>query len=204
MIERIRKARQRVAELYAKSDAAQPGEIWTTRYAGPDFKGNHFESYIAGEVRILGEECPVVEYRGAKTLGEDSLDMELVRPWRWIQRLFLIGEALQGRERSLEPGDTAPDLTASADVFSTAHGTAGDYLGILPNGKWVSVEYRNPHPSCARQRMVVVGTTYDHDIRDDQHGRDVGGDWVPFEQVTAVYVHPSLVDGLFEGDEVAS
>lgn len=184
MIERIRKARQRVAELYAKSDAAQPGEIWTTRYAGPDFKGNHFESYIAGEVRILGEECPVVEYRGAKTLGED--------------------EALQGRERSLEPGDTAPDLTASADVFSTAHGTAGDYLGILPNGKWVSVEYRNPHPSCARQRMVVVGTTYDHDIRDDQHGRDVGGDWVPFEQVTAVYVHPSLVDGLFEGDEVAS
>jgi hypothetical protein len=181
-MKRIRKARQRVAEFYAKSAAAQPGEVWTTIYAGPDFQGNYFESYTAGTVRVLGDECPVVEYRGRKTLGESDLDPEAWWPWSWIGRLFLIREAMGGRNRTLEPGDTAPDMTGSTGT--------GDLLAALPVGAWVTVEYRGEHPVYAGLRNVVVGFTYDHDgyVR-GVPGRDVGGDWVPFAQVTAVICH---------------
>jgi hypothetical protein len=179
---RISKARQRVAEFYAKTAAAQPGEVWTTGYAGDDFCGNYFEAYTAGEVRILGEECPVEEYRGRKTLGEADLDPETCWPWSWVGRLFLISEAVRGRRRTLERGDTAPEML---------NGTTyrGDYLAALPNGAWVTVEYRNPHPVYAGQRNVVIGTTYDHDERGGDVGRDIGGDWVAFDKVTAVICH---------------
>lgn len=175
---RISKARQRVAEFYATTAAAQPGEIWTVSYAGADFQGNYFEAYTAGEVRILGEECPVVEYRGRRCLGETDLDMN----WGLFGRLLVLGEAITGSRRRLERGDTAPEVL---------NGTTyrGDYLAALPNGAWVTVEYSNPHPVYAGQRNVVAGTTYDHDERDGETGRDVGGDWVPFEQVTAVICH---------------
>lgn len=183
MIQRIRKARERVADLYAKSYAAQPGEVWTVRYAGPDFKGNPFESFIAGEVRILGEECPVEQYRGAKTLGEEALDMEYLPPWRWLQRAFLSAEALHGRQRLLAPGDWAPDM-GEQDPDNL-----GELLAALDNGTLVTVEYRDPHPVYAGLRNVVVGTAYSHDVRGDEYGRDVGDDWVPFHQVTGVLLH---------------
>jgi hypothetical protein len=182
VIRRIRKARQSVAEFYAKTAAAQPGEVWTTGYAGDDFRDNYFEAYTAGRVRILGEECPVLEYRGRKTLGEADLDPETQFPWSWLGRLLLTIDALKGCKRTLEPGDTAPEML---------NGTTyrGDYLAALPNGAWVTVEYRDPHPVYSDLRNVVTGTTYDHDVRGDETGRDVGGDWVPFDQVTGVVVH---------------
>lgn len=178
MIRRIRKARQRVAELYANSSAAQPGEVWTTSYAGPDFAGHYFEAYTAGEVRILGDECPVLEFRGRKALGEADLDM----PGGWLTRAYLFWSALSGDRRKLDRGDTAPEMLNGTTYRA-------DYLASLPNGAWVTVEYRNPHPVYAGLRNVVTGTTYDHDERGRETGRDVGGDWVPFEQVAGVVVH---------------
>lgn len=185
-VNRIREALRRATDFNAKAAAAQPGELWTARYVGADpVHGEHFESYTAGTVRVLGDECPVVEYRGQKMLGEWRLDSQ-GRLWRTFCRL----DALLNSRR-LDRGDTAPDMAAANGATDEylARDHAGDFLAELPNRAWVTVEWREPHPVYAGQRNVTVGYAYDRDERGGETGRDVGGDWIAFDKVTAVISH---------------
>lgn len=181
---RIRKALHRAADFNAKAAEAQPGEVWTAHYTGTDpVHGEPFESYTAGTVRILGEECPVVEYRGRKTLGECTLTPPLPRLLQFLDALRCT--------RAFDRGDTAPDMAAANGATDQylARDHAGDFLAALPNRAWVTVEWREPHPVYADQRNVTVGYAYDHDERGGEVGRDVGGDWIDFDKVTVVICH---------------
>lgn len=172
----IPRAFRRADAFNVNAAEARPGEVWTARYTGSDpVHGEHFESYTAGTVRILGDECPVVEYRGQKTLGEWTLDAP--RGAWWLASYL---DAFTN-DRRLDRGDTAPDMTGSAGT--------GDLLASLPDRAWVTVEWRERHPVYAGLRNVTVGYTYAHDERDGEVGRDVGGDWIAFTNVTAVICH---------------
>lgn len=171
MITMIRKRRAAAADWNAKATQAQPGEVWTsTYYARRAVFGGPFVSFIAGPVRILGEECPVEAFRGQKTLGESELDTPM-----GSRLLALIHPTTNYR---LERGDTAP---AVADGL-------GVQLRAIPDGEMVTVEHRSQHPVYAGLRFVEIGRAGDvEDFNDGEGpGRYVGDTWVRLSEVTGV------------------
>lgn len=164
--------RAAAADWNAKAAAAQPGEVWTSGYVTENCtNGGHFESYEAGTVRILGEECPVEEYRGLKVLGEVHLSGNVHR-LTWWQRQH------PATCYRLELGDIAPLIPMGT----------GARLAALPGDAWVHVEHRSDHPVCAGMRSVDVGYLGEIEDFDDGMGpgRYVGDSWIRLAEVTGL------------------
>lgn len=178
MFTAIKERRAAAQDWAEKAAAAVPGEVWTSTYkTHRAVYGGRFASYIAGPVRILGDECPVPAFRGEKTLGECTLALGTctlapakVPFWAWLFR--------RSDADTLAEGDTAPQV---------APGTAADLLAVPP-GRMVTVEHRDNHPVYAGLRFVDIGragavTAFDDD---EGAGRYVGDTWVRLTNVTGV------------------
>lgn len=174
----IRARRAAAADWNAKAAEAQPGEVWTSSYhTRRAVQGGRFASYTAGPVRIIGDECPVKEFRGQKRLGESGLDTPM-----GSRLLALIHPTTNYR---LDRGDVAPILDPLRCWLPEERAA---FFSGGRDGVMVTVEHRYDHPVCAGLRSVEIGCAGDiEDFNDGAGlGRYVGDTWVRLADVTGV------------------
>lgn len=163
----IRRRRDAAAGWNTKAATAQPGQTWTVRYSTPRaVDGGAFQSYTSGPVRIIGDDCPVPQYRGHKNLGEMNLDTPMKPGW--------FGPHPATRYL-LTPGDDAPSV----------HAGSGDDLLAVPAGRTAMVEHVDASLNLRNVEIGQVGDVADFNDGADL-GRYVGDSWVRLSEVTGV------------------